>query len=222
VGYITGTDDYVLSVRASVPVSSTVLRVSANGSSQQFTVTQRLAHTFALTQSVTMPAMILIENTGSSEMIIQYVSLVPVTFIIHANQDPGGGATTAPSPFDLGQFYDLFVPWSLAIDPTIAGAFNLDLGVLTQQAGRAAASIFEMASPQILQYYIGARVVMLGLAWFANFVTSRIGLHNVPAEGGDVYVDARRSRRQRDRIKGLDTAARAHTFAAGRYGRKSR
>jgi hypothetical protein len=214
VGYLGSTENLSVTVRASASTTATIVAY-VGGNIQPLEVTRRVAQTFRFPAVAQFPTIVQICNEGSADATITYVSLVREG--LAQTQDAGippgtGGPVT---PIQLGDFFDYFLPWNRDRETGIsASAFPVTLAELGLFVGRTMASVIEMAYVRMFQMYLGLRVVMIGIAFVLNFVTSRLRLHDpgVQEDNSTTVVINGAERRERSER----TLSRANRFLAQR------
>jgi hypothetical protein len=172
VTWVTGTHCYNVTVRASSPTSAT-MNVAVSGITSSFNVTRTTSRTFGyVTSDVYMPAPIVVSNGGAGTLSISYIGLVDTscgtTYAIE------GVSASSSGPLPISDMLEYFT--ALDLTPRFSITFGVsDWDSLMRTAGGVAATLWQIGYQDIVEYYIGARVMMVAVMWVVGFVMKKLG-----------------------------------------------
>jgi hypothetical protein len=197
ISYITSTQTYTITVRAGAPTTSTLQLYVGGALIETFTITKPQLSTYQVKQSVSVPTEIKVK-ASSGTVNVGHVALVPP-----AGYGPMGygyeqGLGNA-SPVDIGGMVEWFTPIQLV--PKFTGEFALDWNTTMRRVAQIAATFLQIATPQVINYYIAARIAIMATLWFFGWVMAKIGKPIPPSNSSVV-------------ILGRDTGYRAPNFGA--------
>lgn len=172
-----------------VPTTSTVDLYMGAIKLHSWTVTRTRLATYSFSETIKFPNTVRVAVSSGGPVIVDAIGLRRISGDMVGAFDPGGAyenpLETADS-VDISGMVEWFTPFDL--NPQFTTEFDLAWTPVMMSVGRITATLLNIATPQIVSYYISGRIIIMCALWFFGFVMQKIGKPIPNASGGVVVI----------------------------------